>query len=248
MPAFKDNFSQQAAIYAQYRPHYPVALYEHLASLTSAHETVWDCGTGNGQAAVGLTAFYNRVIATDPSEEQINNSTHHERIVYKIERAEQTSISDHSIDLLTTANALHWFNFDEFYNEARRVLKPGGIIAAWCYEVPFVTPGIDKIVRHYHDHTLNDYWQYENRLVEKAYTTIPFPFELIDSPSFTSEKMMDLDTFIAYLNTWSATQRYINDKGMNPTEQLRDELRTVWPVSNKALKVTWKLILKTGRV
>ena len=171
MNAFKDNFSQQSDIYVKYRPLYPVELYTYLSSLTVDHAVAWDCGTGNGQAAIGLAAFYEQVIATDPSEQQIRNCLPNDKVKYLVEKAENNSIASGSIDLLTIANALLWFDFDIFYREAHRVLKPNGIIAAWAMGVPSISPPVDKIINHFHDHTLNDFWLAENRLVEKGYTT-----------------------------------------------------------------------------
>lgn len=87
MKTFTDLFSQQSDIYAQYRPHYPQQLFDYLASLTSGHELAWDCGTGNGQAAVCLAALYNQVLATDPSEQQLKHATQHPKVLYKIQKS-----------------------------------------------------------------------------------------------------------------------------------------------------------------
>ncbi len=248
MLQFKDNFSKQADIYARYRPHYPDSLFQYLSSLTEEHNTAWDCGTGNGQAAIALTGYYDRIIATDPSEQQIQNVTPHERIIYRIEKAEENTIADHSIDLLTIANALHWFEFDKFYSEVNRVLKPGGIIAAWSYCYPYISPETDEITKHYHDVILNEYWQYENRLVEHGYKDLPFPFDELKAPEFISEKMMDMNDFVAFLNTWSATQKFIRHRGYNPTDDVKKKLTEVWGEQQTKKKVTWKLVLKVGRI
>lgn len=247
MATFKDNFSKQSDIYVKYRPHYPPALYEYLSSLTKNHELVWDCGTGNGQAATGLAEFYDSIIATDPSEQQIKNSIPHHKVNYRIEKAEDNSVPSNSVDLLTIANALHWLDFDPFFEQARRVLKKDGIIAAWAYRLPVISPEVDEIVHKFHYGILDSYWLPENRLVEKEYTTIPFPFKSIDVPDFHCEKHMDLDGLIGYLNTWSALQRFISQNNFNPTDALREELQTVWKDSAEKKKHTWKLTLKVGR-
>lgn len=246
--AFKDNFSKQSDIYVKYRPHYPVALYSYLSSLTADHDLAWDCGTGNGQAAIGLAAYYNQVIATDPSEQQIKNCLPHNKVQYLVEKAENNSLASSSVDLLTVANALHWFDFDIFFPEAHRVLKPNGIIAAWAMGVPAISPAIDDIIQHFHDHTLNDHWLAENRLVEKGYTTIPFPFQEIDTPAFFCEKKMNLHDLIGYLNTWSATQRFIAVQQFNPTEKVQARLTEVWEDPHAEKTLTWQLVLKVGRI
>jgi SAM-dependent methyltransferase len=247
MSLFKDNFSKQSDLYVKHRPHYPAELYGYLSSLSPEHELAWDCGTGNGQAAIGLAEYYKQVVATDPSEQQIRNCLPHPKVIYHVEKAEASSLASGSADLLTIANALHWFDFDAFYTEVRRVLKPNGVIAAWAYGTPSVSPQVDKILLHYHDVTLNDYWQTENRYVEKGYQTIPFPFVAINTPQFSCERSMNLQDFIGFLNTWSATQRFISKNQHNPTEQVQNELQKVWQDPLEEKTVTWNLVLKAGR-
>jgi SAM-dependent methyltransferase len=248
MTDFKDNFSQQSDIYVKYRPHYPKELYRYLSSLTPQHQLAWDCGTGNGQAAIGLTSFYDTIIATDPSEQQIKNAFLNEKIIYKVEKVEAHSLASDSVDLVTVANALHWFDFDIFYKQTIRVLKHNGIIAAWCYRIPTISPQIDSIVTDFNDNVMDNYWLPENKLVDQEYKTIPFPFSAIDSPTFFSERQMTLEDFIWYLNTWSATQRYISQHGSNPTTQVKDKLQKVWEIGDNKKTVIWRLVLKVGRV
>jgi SAM-dependent methyltransferase len=248
MANFKDNFSRQSDIYAKYRPHYPKELYAYLASLTNEHELAWDCGTGNGHAAIDLANFYNKVIATDPSEQQIRNAFPNQKVIYKVEKAEANSLATGSADIITVANALHWFDFDAFYKEAVRVLKNNGIVAAWSYRIPNISPQIDRIVNDFNDKILDDYWRAENRLVDNEYKTIPFPFPEIESPLFFSERKMTLEDFIGYLNTWSATQRYISQHGTNPTDLVKDKLSQVWKEGDIEKTLRWKLVLKVGRV
>lgn len=147
---FKDHFSHHASDYARYRPDYPAALYEFLAKAVKQREMAWDCGTGSGQAALGLVEHFDRVIATDPSAEQIRNATRHERISYLVVPAEQTEIPSHTVDLVTAAQAAHWFDMERFCQEARRVLKPDGMLAIWCYGLSRINSEIDKVVHHYY--------------------------------------------------------------------------------------------------
>lgn len=185
MHTFKDNFSKHAEVYVKYRPLYPWELFEYLSSLTKEHDVAWDCGTGNGQAALNLAGYYGKVYATDPSREQIHNAIPHERIVYKAESAENpVSIEDHSVDLITVAQALHWFDFDKFYAQVRRVLKTQGIIAVWMYGIPSINSALDVIINNFHDNVVGEFWQYENKLIDQEYSTIPFPFKKIETPEF----------------------------------------------------------------
>ena len=174
--SFVDHFSRLAQDYARYRPQYPAALFDYIASLTIDHDRAWDVGTGNGQAAIGLARHFDRVIATDPSANQIANAIPHERISYRISSAEETDIESQSIDVATTAQAIHWFDFDRFYAEVRRVLKPGGVIVAWCYHQADIEPRIDQLLAHYYYEVLGGYWSPRLHFVEERYRTIPFPF------------------------------------------------------------------------
>lgn len=244
---FKDHFSNQSDLYVKHRPHYPLELYAFLSSLTEKHDRAWDCGTGNGQAAIGLALYYNKVIATDPSQQQINNSFHHEKVQYLVEKAEYNSIESGSIDIVTIANALHWFDFDLFYKEVNRVVKENGVVAAWAYELPTICAEIDKLVHEYHYETLGKYWLPENWLVVEKYETIPFPFQQIDCPHFSSDKHLKRSDFIGFLNTWSATQRFIKENKYNPTDALSDALKEFWDDDCEKL-VRWKLVVKIGRV
>ena len=140
---FKDYFSNHAIAYAQFRPRYPRALFSYLAEVAPARETAWDCATGNGQTAHALTEHFAHVIATDGSQEQLNQATPHERITYRRATAEDSGLDAASSDLVTVSQALHWFDFDAFYREARRVLRPSGVWAVWSYDLLRVTPEID---------------------------------------------------------------------------------------------------------
>src|SRR4249919_1013204 len=142
---FKDHFSGHAAAYAQARPTYPAELFAWLASQCPRHELVWDAGCGNGQASVALAAHFQRVFASDPSATQIDAAMPHPSVRYSVEPAERCSLPDHCADLVTVAQALHWFDHAAFYAEVRRVLKPGGVIAAWCYERSSVSLAVDAV-------------------------------------------------------------------------------------------------------
>jgi ubiquinone/menaquinone biosynthesis C-methylase UbiE len=116
---FKDHFSRQAADYAKFRPSYPKELFDYLGSIAPGRQLAWDCGTGNGQAAIGLASVFDGVIATDASEKQITNAEPHERVDYRVAPAESSGINSATIDLIMVAQALHWFDLDRFYR------KPG---------------------------------------------------------------------------------------------------------------------------
>jgi ubiquinone/menaquinone biosynthesis C-methylase UbiE len=162
----KDLFSQQAAEYAKYRPTYPHALYKCIFSHVHHFDCAWDCGTGNGQAAVALAKKFKQVIATDVSETQILHAQSRTNIIYQVCPAEKTPFSSHSFDLVTVAQALHWFDFDLFYPELKRVLKPHGLFAAWSYGLARVDPQVDRVIDFFYDQLLAPYWDPRRRLID----------------------------------------------------------------------------------
>jgi SAM-dependent methyltransferase len=244
---FEDHFSRQSKQYAQFRPHYPNELYAYLASIAPGHSLAWDCGTGNGQAAVGLAKYFNKVHATDASAEQIALAYPHERVEYRVERAENVSLADASVDLVTVAVALHWFSFDEFYREGKRVLKPDGIIAAWTYNAVEISPEIDQLVNRYYGEILAGYWPERIRYLGEGYKTLPFPFEEIVPPPFVMEIHWNLIQFAGFLDSWSATQRYKAEKGKHPLEIIWPELLAAWGDKKEGRLLRWPLHFRIGR-
>ena len=155
---FKDYFSGHADDYSKYRPKYPAALFSYLASLTQTQQRAWDCATGNGQSAVALAEYFQEVIATDASEKQIENAVSKNGITYRVATAEDSGIDSSSVDLITVAQAFHWFNRQDFATEVDRVLKNDGILAIWTYNLLSINPSIDKILYHLYDGILGNYW------------------------------------------------------------------------------------------
>lgn len=244
---FEDHFSGHSEQYAQHRPQYPDEIYAYLASIAPARSLAWDCGTGNGQAAIGLAKYFEKVHATDASAEQISKAYPHERVAYHVEPAEQTSLSTSSVDLVTVAVAIHWFNFDEFYREVKRVLKPDGVLAAWTYSFPEISPEIDRLVRQYYYEVLDGYWPERIHYLEEQYRTIPFPFEEIIPPAFVMEIDWNLIQFAGFLDSWSATQRYKAQKGHHPLEMSWENMLASWGGENKVRPIRWPLYFRIGR-
>ena len=245
--SFKDHFSKQSDLYLQARPGYPDQLFSFLASLVTAKETAWDCGTGNGQAAIPLTKYFARVLATDPSEAQIKNAIQHEKIQYSIAKAESSGLRSASVDLITCAAAIHWFDHSVFYPEAKRILKPGGIIAAWTYSSTEVNDQVNPVIGELAHGLLKEYWPAENNLVWEKYKELPFPFIELQVPEFICELDWNLQELCAYLNTWSSTQRYIKANGTNPVDLIWNDLENAWGKTEERKKVKMELSIKVGR-
>ena len=243
---FKDHFSKQAADYAKFRPRYPQELFDYLGSIAPGRRLAWDCGTGNGQAAVGLASVFDRVIATDASEKQIANAQSHEVVEYRVAPAENSGIGSETIDLIMVAQALHWFDLNRFYAEAQRVLKPDGILAASAYNLLHIEPAIDAVVNRYYYEVVGPFWPPERKMVEQ-FADLPFPSQEIEAPKFEMTTSWNLNRLVGYLTTWSSTQRFIAAKGDDPLDQITDDLCRTWGKPEQTRGVRWPLTIRIGR-
>ena len=241
---FKDHFSGHASEYARYRPRYPGEMFAFLASLAPSRELAWDCATGNGQAASALAPHFQRVIATYASAAQIDNAEPHEHVDYRVAPAEASGLDSSSIDLITVAQALHWFDLNKFFAEAARVLKPNGILAVSGYQLLKITNEIDAIVNRFYYETTDPFWPPERDIIERGYTTIDFPFPELAVPRFEMRLDWNLDQLLGYLRTWSATKKFIETNGYDPVDSLGSELRPIWQDENRARLVRWPLVLR----
>lgn len=247
--SFPDHFSTVAQSYADFRPRYPAALFDYLASQVPRTATVWDCAAGSGQATVDLARRFERVIGTDASAEQVASAPQIPGVEWRVALADQSGLPDASVGLVTVAQAVHWFPLDRFYAEVRRVLVPGGLLALWAYGIQQIEgDALHRLVHDYYSVTVGPYWPPERRLVEEGYRTIPFPFEELPVPPFRMEARWDLDQLIGYLGTWSATSRYRREQGRNPLEPLRSALAAEWGDPSSSRAIEWPIALRVGRV
>lgn len=243
---FKDHFSGHAGDYARYRPEYPDTLFTWLTETAPGRELAWDVGTGNGQAAVGLARNFSQVHATDASPQQIAQATQASNIRYRVEPAESCSLASHSADLVAVGQALHWFDFEAFFREAKRVLRPGGLMAAWTYELAQVTTEVDKVVQTFFDDVVGAWWPPERVHVDRGYRDLPFPFQEVSPPAFTLASSMHCGDYLDYISTWSAVRRCRADTGTDPLDWLSPRLAVAW--GEKALErdVIWPVAIRAG--
>jgi SAM-dependent methyltransferase len=246
---FADHFASVASSYAQFRPTYPRALFEWLGSVAACRDVVWDCAAGSGQASIGLAGHFVRVIATDASHAQIAAATPHPAVDYRIAPAEKSGLPDASVDVVTVAQALHWFDLDAFYAEVRRVAKPSGVLAVWTYGVCTLEESeIDAVVQRFYRDVVGPYWPPERAIVEAGYRSLPFPFDELAAPPFAMSVRWSLSELLGYFGSWSATARFIVSNGRDPVPQISGELAPLWGDAERPRTVTWPLALRVGRV
>jgi len=243
---FKDHFSGQSAHYARHRPQYPAGLFQFLAVLTSNHAQAWDCATGNGQAAIALSEYFEGVVATDASSAQIDAAIAHPGVTYRVAAAEDSQIEADSIDLITVGQALHWFDLERFFAEAERVLVRGGVLAAWCYELCKVSKGCDAVVDELYAGILAEFWPPERRLIEERYTGINLPGRPLESSEFEMGVTWTVADMLGYLRTWSGSAHYQRVHGADPVSKIEPALRAEWGAGRRPVR--WPLTLLVSRL
>lgn len=246
-PSFNDHFSTLASTYARHRPRYPDALFAYLAEIAPSTNLAWDCATGNGQAAQNLASHFKRVIATDASSAQIQAAEPVHNVEYRIAPAENTGLEAASIDICTVAQAIHWFDFEKFYAEVRRVVKPNGILAVWTYTHSEISPAIDGIMRDFYKQ-IRPYFPPERHWVDEKYATLPFPFEEIASPQFVMEAAWSLEDVLGYYASWSGVKAFKEQHGKIPLHDVESSLREVWANPEHPCSVRWNLHLRIGKL
>lgn len=227
----KDNFSTQSNEYARFRPGYPAALFSYLFEHCHQFDSAWDCATGNGQIALQLAERFRHVEATDISENQLKNALPRPNIRYSLQAAETPDFADASFDLIVVGQAAHWFDFERFYPEAQRLLKPGGLLALVGYNLLRIDNGpIEALIEYLYAGILGKYWDPERKLVDAEYRGISFPFEEISFPQMYVEYEWTREQLIGFFNTWSALQHYVKKHGRSPMNAaFLVQVAEVWP-------------------
>jgi ubiquinone/menaquinone biosynthesis C-methylase UbiE len=244
----KDLFSKQAQLYAKYRPTYTAALIDYVLSFVDQKQIAWDCATGNGQAALLYADYFEKIFATDTSEKQIAQATSHPKIIYSISEAEKTLFTDDTFDLITVAQAYHWFQFDAFFNEAKRVGKNGCIVAIWGYALAVAADEkINELVKYFYVDIVGKYWDAERKYVDEKYETIPFGFKRLPSKEFYIDVEWNMEELLGYFNTWSSVQHFIKATGYNPVDEIADKIKSEWD-NEKKKSFSFPIFLLMGEI
>lgn len=223
----KDRFSQSAELYAQFRPTYPPSLYENVLQHVKHKKNAWDVGTGNGQVAVELANHFQQVKATDISADQLQFAPAKPNIEYAVLPAEKTNFEDGQFDLVTVAQAIHWFQLDAFYKEVNRTLQPGGVLAVWGYGLITTVGTLTHIIADFY-RSLHNYWDAERKHIDHLYKSIAFPFAPIEVPPMRIHVQWTPEQLVGYLSTWSAVAQFVKQEGFDPVEKFRSSIIQHW--------------------
>ena len=244
---FQDLFSRHSGTYSQFRPTYPKALYDFLAGLAPARNTAWDAGTGNGQCAVALADHFQRVHASDPSPAQIDKARPHPRVTYAVGMAEASGLPPSSIDLITAAQAAHWFDLATYYAEVWRVSRLGGTIALVTYATPLIDEAVDRVIASFYWGPLDKHWPPERRHTEDGYRSLTFPFLEIEAPKLEIRMEWSLTEFLGYVETWSAILAMQKAEGRERIEGFRADLARAWGAEGTVKTVRWPIGMRVER-
>jgi SAM-dependent methyltransferase len=242
------HFGAVAAGYARHRPTYPDALFDWLATVAPGLDHAWDCATGNGQAAVALARHFAHVTATDLSEAQLMQATAHPRVTYGLAPADASGLPDASCQLVTVAQALHWFDVAAFGREAARVLVPGGVVAAWSYGLFTCDAAVDEAVLELYRDVVGPYWPAGREHVENGYRDLRLPGIPLVAPAFSIVRHWTFNDLTGYLATWSAVERYRQAHGVDPLGLVRRRLALAWGDVLRVRDIRWPLALLASRV
>jgi SAM-dependent methyltransferase len=243
---FLDQFSGHASAYAAFRPTYPIGLFDAVAAIARQRRLAVDVATGSGQAAAGLVAHFERVVGFDGGIGQIAAADRRGTVRYAAAVAECIPLSDRCADLITVAQALHWFDRPAFFREADRILGPRGVLAVWLYMLAEVDPPVDQVLREFYDGVVGPYWLAGRRMVDEGYRGIELPFTEVAMPSFASQARLHLDAYLGYVGTWSAVARCRRETSSDPLPAFRDELRRVWGPQDRVRAVRWPIRLRVA--
>ena len=241
----KDNFSTGSHEYSKYRPKYPPGVYESIKHNLTSFDNAWDCGTGNGQVANELAKFFSKVEATDISENQLKNAVRKNNINYSIQPAEKTNFKSRQFNLIISAQAVHWFDFEKFYAEVKRCINPEGIIVLLGYGLFHSNSETNLVISDLYNNIIGSYWDPERRYLDKNYRTIPFPFEEITTPEYEQKYQWSIEHLLGYLRTWSAVKHYENSNQVDPIYIIEPRLRKAFGESNE---VVFPIIFRMGKM
>ena len=239
------DFSGVSEQYAASRPSYPAQLFDWLASCVERRDLAWDAATGSGQAAIGLASRFARVVATDVSASQLSHAKPHPRIEYRVGSAEDSGLPASSVDVAVAAAAIHWFDLDRFYAEVGRVIRPGGVLAAWSYHVAHVSPPLGEILRPFYEGLVGPYFAAGARMVDARYTGLKLPGDELTPPPLSVSVRWSAEDVLRFIRTWSGVHAYVAAKNEDPVDRIATAIRDAF--GDRAFDLSFPLYIRAAR-
>ncbi|ETO36166.1 hypothetical protein RFI_00896 [Reticulomyxa filosa] len=266
------DFEGQSELYRMYRPRYPVTLLQHLAFTLESNgfpsekrDLAVDIACGSGQVTCSLARSwkdaytskvtkeqyglnFKKVIGIDESTKQLEEATQMDNIEYRCENAYNMPFQENSVQLVTIAQGLHWFDHNKLMQQIHRILVKNGICAVLGYSTP-VFLRYDKYFhpafKTYYEETLGSihppsdkrcYWNIDRRLLDHQYQQLsfdpPFDKKKMDRGMFYEHVHMNEHQLFGYFLTWSGYRQYmkkhniaIGDKEKDPLNSLRSAFK-----------------------
>ncbi len=244
----KNWFDQGGQAYAAFRPQYPSAIASYLATLVAETKLALDVGCGSGQLTRLLAAKFDNVIGVDPSADQIAHAVQCANVSYQCSPAEKLELSDESADLITAAQAAHWFDLPKFFNEVRRVGRTNGVLALISYGVLDLEPDLNERFQHFYSNEIASFWPPERKLVDSGYSTIDFPFAERKPASMAIRLYWNLAEFLGYLSTWSAVRQASEVGRGDVLHHFADDMAKCWGDADARRLIVWKINMRIGKL
>jgi len=207
--------------YSKFRTDYSDTIFdETLKRLQGKRDLAIDVGAGTGQASFPLTKYFKEVIAYDPSEgliKQGKESNTYSNLRFEKSSAESIDLPDGSVDLIVSAQAVHWFDLIPFYEETKRILRTGGLLAIWGYAKCSITnhEQADALWVQYFNH-VRPYYESGRDSVDNHYRDILPTYPQVERLEIDMPKVVTVDALLGYAQTSSAYNRW---KELHPNDQ-----------------------------
>lgn len=186
------------------------------------------------------------MVATEPSQAQIDAALRHPRVEYRREPAEKSTLGDASVDLAVAAQAAHWFDWPRYVAEVERVTRPGALVALVSYGILDVAGDAGRVIAHYYRDVVGPYWPPGRHHVETGYRDLVWPWPAVEAPAIDMTATWTREELLGYVTTWSATARLVDTVGPGPFETFRAQIAAVWPDEERRT-VTWPLAIRLAR-
>ncbi|KAN0039505.1 hypothetical protein ACTA71_007294 [Dictyostelium dimigraforme] len=233
---FDDKFGSVSKSYKNFRPTYSNELYSIIDSFCdSKRDLAIDIGCGSGQATVRLADYFKKVIGFEPSQGQIDNAEKVENVEYRLSAAEKIDLPSGSVDLITVAQAAHWFNLPVFYEESKRLLRDDGSLIIWSYGLMKITNNSDaqKVhEKHYYETIGKQYWAPERQYIDDEYVDIKPTFENTSRKTISLPKSMSINDMIGYYSSWSGYAAFIKAGNKDVLPEIKETLLNAYKTTD----------------